>query len=52
MREGGAAGEECRHPCQAGAGGREADLLRKKPRGGKGAGHGRHRPVECEGGGR
>ncbi len=28
-----------------------ADLLRKEPCGGKCAGHGRRRPVECESGG-
>ena len=30
---------------------READLLRKEPRGGKSAGHGKYRAVEREGGG-
>ena len=39
MHEAGAAGEEGSHPCQAGAGGREADLLCKEPRGEKSAGH-------------
>ena len=30
---------------------REFGILRKEPRGGKSAGHGRHRPVEREGSG-
>ncbi len=43
MCEGRAGREESCYKHQAGAGGRAVDLLRKEPRGGKGAGHGRYR---------
>jgi len=40
MCEGGADGEKCRHPHQAGTGGWKTDLFRKKTCGRKSAGHG------------